>query len=105
MEVVSSQSWLIFRLLIFLEGNDVEPEDGCFAEYIVVKGDLQIHIPSNMSFEDAATLGAGIGTNALAWKFLELPLFTLPLSSERPLLFIYGGSTATGTLAIQLAKL
>ncbi|KAL3963175.1 hypothetical protein ACCO45_000179 [Purpureocillium lilacinum] len=66
--------------------NAVEREDGTFAEHIVVKGDMQIEIPSNLSVEEAATLG--LASRQLARDFL-----------------IYGGSTATGTLGIQYAKL
>lgn len=35
---------------------------GAFGEYIAVKGDLQIKIPDNLSFEEASTLGIGITT-------------------------------------------
>jgi NADPH:quinone reductase-like Zn-dependent oxidoreductase len=90
-------------------GNDLEPEDGTFAEYIVVKGDVAMHIPDNVSFEEAATLGCGIFTTALGlYRYLELPLLTFPLEDKRsdgPPLLIYGGSSASGTLAIQFAKL
>jgi NADPH:quinone reductase-like Zn-dependent oxidoreductase len=43
-------------------GNAIHPEDGAFAEYITAKGDLQIKIPENLSFEEASTLGVGITT-------------------------------------------
>ncbi|KAF8865528.1 putative zinc-binding oxidoreductase ToxD [Acephala macrosclerotiorum] len=89
-------------------GNDLEPEDGCFANYILMKGDLCAHIPPNLSFEEAATLPCGLGTVGLGfYKHLELPFPTLPLEKKvngTPIL-IYGGSSATGTLAIQFAKL
>jgi NADPH:quinone reductase-like Zn-dependent oxidoreductase len=42
--------------------NQVQHEDGAFAEYIVVKADLQIKIPDNLTDEEAATLGVGIAT-------------------------------------------
>ena len=42
--------------------NLTQKEDGEFAEYIVVKGDVQIRIPDNMSDAEAATLGVGITT-------------------------------------------
>jgi NADPH:quinone reductase-like Zn-dependent oxidoreductase len=86
----------------------LQAEDGTFAEYIVVKGDIAMRIPPNISFEDASSLGGGIATVALAlYRYLELSIPTLPIekkSDGRPIL-IYGGSTATGTLAIQFAKL
>lgn len=42
--------------------NKVQPEGGAFAEYIIVKGDLQIKIPDNLTDEEAATLGVGVST-------------------------------------------
>jgi NADPH:quinone reductase-like Zn-dependent oxidoreductase len=85
--------------------NSVQPEDGAFAEYIVAKGDLQIKIPDNLSFQEAATLGGGVTTVGQAlYQSLKLALPTKPVQDTPPIL-IYGGSTATGTLAIQFAKL
>ncbi|EXJ86697.1 hypothetical protein A1O3_03650 [Capronia epimyces CBS 606.96] len=90
-------------------GNDAHPETGAFARYITVKGDTQMHIPAGVSFEAAATVGVGIGTLGYAmYKVLKLPLPDTVLEgvgeSPEPVL-IYGGSTATGTLAIQFARL
>lgn len=82
----------------------MEPEDGCFAEFAVVKGDIQMKIPDNVSDEEAATLGVGISTVGQGlYQSLGLPL---PGSGslDEPIL-IYGGSTATGSLAIQYALL
>ncbi|KAL4971247.1 chaperonin 10-like protein [Aspergillus desertorum] len=94
------------RVAGFVHGsNRVQPEDGAFAEYIVAKGDIQLHIPDNLSFEEAATLGVGIMTVGQAlYQSLKLALPTEPTKTPEPIL-IYGGSTATGTLAIQFAKL
>ncbi|RAK99955.1 zinc-binding alcohol dehydrogenase family protein [Aspergillus ibericus CBS 121593] len=94
------------RICGFAHGsNAVQPEDGTFAEFIVVKGDLQYRIPDKMSFEEAATLGLGVTTAAQGlYQSLRLALPTEPLQQSLPIL-IYGGSTATGTLAIQFAKL
>lgn len=86
-------------------GNSVQPEDGAFAEYIVAKGDVQMKIPDNLSFQEAATLGVGIVTVGQGlYQSLKLALPTEPIKENTPIL-IYGGSTATGTLAIQFAKL
>ncbi|KNG83239.1 protein TOXD [Aspergillus nomiae NRRL 13137] len=86
-------------------GNAVQHEDGSFAEYIVVKGDVQMHIPDNLSFQEAATLGVGITTVGQGlYQSLKLALPSEPVKEPVPIL-IYGGSTATGTLAIQFAKL
>ena len=94
------------RVCGFAHGcNSDNLEDGAFAEHIVVKGDVQMHIPANLSFEQAATLGVGINTVAQGlYQSLGLAWPTEPLSEPIPIL-IYGGSTATGTLAIQFAKL
>jgi NADPH:quinone reductase-like Zn-dependent oxidoreductase len=43
-------------------GNAVYPEDGAFAEYITAKGDIQMKLPDNVSFEEGSTLGVGITT-------------------------------------------
>jgi NADPH:quinone reductase-like Zn-dependent oxidoreductase len=93
------------RVCGFVHGsNTIQPEDGAFAEYIVAKGDLQIRIPHGMSFQEATTLGAGINTVGQVYKNLRLNLPTNPIKNAVPIL-IYAGSTATGTLAIQFAKL
>lgn len=85
--------------------NTTHHEDGSFAEYIMVKGDVQLHIPENLSFQEAATVGIGIYTVGQGlYQSLELALPTQPIKEKTPVL-VYGGSTATGTLAIQFAKL
>lgn len=87
--------------------NMLQLEDGAFAEFIVAKGDMQMRIPAQMSFEEAATLGVGVVTVGLSlYQSFRLPLPALeePAREAFPLL-VYGGSTATGTLAIQFAKM
>jgi NADPH:quinone reductase-like Zn-dependent oxidoreductase len=37
-------------------------DDGAFAEYAVVKADLQMRIPDSLPYEKAATLGLGLST-------------------------------------------
>ncbi|KAL4983804.1 GroES-like protein [Aspergillus falconensis] len=86
-------------------GNTVQSEDGAFAEYIIVKGDVQLRIPEHLNFQEAATLGAGIQTIGQSlYQTLGLAPPTQPVQDATPIL-IYGGSTVTGTLAIQFAKL
>ena len=49
------------RVCGFVHGsNGDHHEDGAFAECVTAKGDLQIPIPNGLSFEEAATLGAGM---------------------------------------------
>ncbi|TGO25126.1 hypothetical protein BPAE_0087g00330 [Botrytis paeoniae] len=88
-------------------GNDIELEDGTFATYIVVKGDVAFHIPDSVRFEEAASLGVGVTTVALGfYKYLCLPILTFPMPypESKFSILIYGGSSATGTLAVQFAK-
>ncbi|TAQ87229.1 hypothetical protein B7494_g4467 [Chlorociboria aeruginascens] len=88
-------------------GNSLNTEDGAFAEFIVAKGDLQIKVPEHFSFEEAATLGCGVGT---VGQGLYEPSYGLELSppskpvSKPEQVLVYGGSTATGTLGIQFLK-
>jgi NADPH:quinone reductase-like Zn-dependent oxidoreductase len=90
-------------------GDGTQVDNGSFAEYIVVKGDIQMKIPESVSFVDAATAGVGImsvgqclyGPSGLG---LQLP----EIGKERPkedVVLIYGGSTASGLWGIQFAKL
>lgn len=93
-----------------ITGNDANPETGAFARYIISKGDLVIRIPDAVTWEEAATVAVALITVGLAlYHFLKLPL---PGTDEKPIqesdaapILIYGGSTATGTIAIQFAKL
>ncbi|KAK7426018.1 hypothetical protein QQZ08_007466 [Neonectria magnoliae] len=85
--------------------NGVRKIDGSFAKYIVVKGDLQIKIPDNLTDEEAATLGIAVTTVGQGlYQNLKLPLPDAP-ATEPFFIFIYGGSTAMGTFGIQYAKL
>lgn len=94
------------RVAGFTHGsNQSNLQDGAFAEHIVVKSQLCTKIPDDMTFEAAATLGCGITTVGQGlYQSLGLPWPTKPVKVPFPIL-IYGGSTATGTLAIQFAKL
>ncbi|KAI4909275.1 hypothetical protein J4E90_007972 [Alternaria incomplexa] len=93
------------RIAGFVRGGDpADHTNGAFAEHVKAKNGINLKIPSNMSFEDAATLGVGITTVAQGlYQELGLPFPPAKVQSPTPVL-IYGGSTATGTLAIQYAK-
>jgi NADPH:quinone reductase-like Zn-dependent oxidoreductase len=96
------------RVAGFVHGsNAVRHNGGAFAEYVIAKGDLQILIPETMSFEAAATFGVGLTTvGQNLYQSMELPFPGDQKSeSDDTNILIYGGATATGTLAIQLAKL
>ncbi|KAF2194122.1 oxidoreductase-like protein [Zopfia rhizophila CBS 207.26] len=94
------------RVAGFVHGANVNNhEDGAFAEHVTAKGDLQIKLAENISFEAAATLGVGITTVGQGlYQSLGLP-FPPDQVQEPTQILIYGASTATGTLAVQFAKL
>lgn len=95
------------RVAGFVHGsNAARPNGGAFAEYVIAKGDLQIWIPDHMSFEAAATFGVGLTTvGQNLYQNMEFPFPAEGEESDDTSILIYGGATATGTLAIQLAKL
>jgi NADPH:quinone reductase-like Zn-dependent oxidoreductase len=81
-------------------------EDGAFAEYANVKPDVSMKVPANLTSEEAVSIGVAITTVGQGlYKALGLPL---PLSGDKwqgePIL-IWGGSTSTGVMGIQYAKL
>jgi NADPH:quinone reductase-like Zn-dependent oxidoreductase len=85
--------------------NAVCHEDGTFGQYITAKGDIQINVPDNLSFEEAATLGISVTTAGQAlYQNLQLPLPDSKKKVNFPIL-IYGGSTGAGAIAIQFVKL
>ncbi|KAJ5669811.1 alcohol dehydrogenase [Penicillium macrosclerotiorum] len=104
--VVKSQVGVGDRVCGCVFGNNpIRLDNGAFAEYVAVPAQLVWKIPAQMSFQTAATLGIGFATAGLAlYHGLQLPL---PVSGpEVPsAVLVYGGGTATGTLAIQLLRL
>lgn len=94
------------RVAGFVRGADPDDKsNGAFAEHIKVKKGCLAKLSDNMSFEDGATLGVGITTVGQGlFQSLGLPLPPNKVSEPTPVL-IYGASTATGTLAVQYAKL
>ncbi|KAJ3076487.1 hypothetical protein HDU98_002931 [Podochytrium sp. JEL0797] len=90
--------------------NASNHEDGAFGEIITAKGDIVSKIPDNLSFEEASSLGVGVFTVGQGlYQTLGLPMpsatDSAPAASSKIQVLIYGGSTATGALAIQYAKL
>lgn len=65
-----------------------------------------MQIPDGVGFGAAASVGCGIGTVGFGlYKVLGLPWPDTGDLVTPEWILIYGGSTATGTLAIQFAKL
>ena len=83
------------------------PWSGAFAEYIAEKPDNLWRVPEHFSWEQAASVGCAVASSvgmALWWEM------KLPGTPEEPTLdpkfvLVYGGSTASGTFAIQLLKM
>ena len=105
---IGSQSLLLIgdRVCGWVFGsNPQRPDNGAFAEYVCASSDLLIKVPPWMSSVDACTLGLASATAGFAlYRSLQLPLPTAP--AEKPFyVLVNGGSTATGTMAIQLLKL
>ena len=88
--------------------NYNEPYDGVFAEYAAVNGNLSMRVPAKMGMNEASTIGLGSITvgQGLFQNGNGLGL-NLPEEGKGngKWILIYGGSTATGTLGIQCAKL
>ncbi|KAI1176373.1 putative alcohol dehydrogenase [Nemania sp. FL0916] len=93
--------------------NPEDPLTGAFAQYVVADARLLLRVPADWSDLRAAALGGiGWGTAGLAlWGSDALSLEgrpTRPLdannANKTPVL-VYGGATATGTMACQLLKL
>lgn len=94
--------------------NKLQPEVGSFAEYIGATVHTLLKIPDTMSFEEAATLGLAVATATFGlFRELQVPVTLEQLSSggskvdedDREFVLVAGGSTATGTRAIQLLKM
>jgi NADPH:quinone reductase-like Zn-dependent oxidoreductase len=78
---------------------------GAFSSVVIAKAHIAARIDSDLSFADASTLGVGITTVGQA-LYQALGLRLPPAVVEEPTsILIYGASTATGTLAVQFAKL
>jgi len=87
--------------------NDLD--NGAFAQWCVVDARLLVEVPSSWSDLEAASLGVGWSTLCLAFSDPDaLALEGLPTApthqSGDPIL-VYGGGTASGTLACQLLAL
>lgn len=100
--------------------NKLRPDVGAFAQYVGACADLLLKIPDHMSFEEGASFGTGVATASLGlFSELRVPASLDQLRKYRPVndgpaeievderefVLVAGGSTATGTRAIQLLKL
>ena len=86
--------------------DPLRPRVGAFADFVGAADIAAMKIPDYMTYEQAATLGSGISTIGLAlFKSLQVP-GTPKNPAKKPVdVLVYGGSSSTGALAIQLLKL
>lgn len=90
------------------DSNPADPSTGSFAEYVRAPVDLVLRVPDTVAPAAAATMGTPLLTSCLSlWGSLRLlasPAHPVEDGGGGPVL-VYGGSTATGGMAIQLLKL
>lgn len=96
----------------FIHGsNPSDPANGSFAEYLRAHAQLVHRVPEDMSDGEAASMGVASATAVLAlWHSLKLPaspVFPLTTTDRGALnhVLVYGASTASGTMILQLLKL
>lgn len=86
--------------------HSLTPTIGAFSQYVGACDLITIKLSDTTSFEEGASFGVGIGTSILAlFRSLALPGSPKDPAKVPKKVLVYGGSTATGTLAIQLLKL
>lgn len=103
---VSSILKQMLAVVTLLTAHAARYTQGAFREYLLADAELVIHIPTHISFAEASTVGMGISTASQAlYQSLSLPLPEVEPKPVDQTVLVYGGSTSTGSLAIQLAKL
>ncbi|KAL4914780.1 chaperonin 10-like protein [Aspergillus aurantiobrunneus] len=114
--VVSGGSSAASRLLVgtrvcgaLFPYSPADPDNGSFAQFCVVDVRLLVKVPDSWSDLEAASLGVGWSTLCLAFSdpnALGLEgLPTRPAHQAKEPVLVYGGGTASGTLACQLLSL
>lgn len=92
--------------------NPADLETGAFAQYVKVDADLLARVPESMTWEEAAAIG-GVGHSTVALSLwttciglegtIDKPV-DKALDKEARHVLVYGASTATGTMALQILK-
>lgn len=89
--------------------NPANPDNGAFAEYLIADSRVLLRVPATWSDVEAAALGGvGWATVALAMedclKLAGRPSAPAQLRADgsRIPVLVYGGATATGTMACQI---
>jgi NADPH:quinone reductase-like Zn-dependent oxidoreductase len=87
--------------------NQLRPNVGSFGEYITAYADCIFKLPESMAWENAAAIGGAVpGTLGLALvESLAIPAHPEKPATDPFFCLVWGGSTASGTMALQLLKL
>lgn len=89
--------------------NPADPDNGSFAQFCVVDARLLVKVPDSWNDLEAASVGIGWATLSLALSdpnALGLEgLPTKPSHQSNDPVLVYGGGTASGTMACQLLSL
>jgi len=91
--------------------NPIDLPSGAFAQYVAAFANLTLKLPEAVSWQSGAVLGAtALSTLSIVIHHsldlegtLEKPLE--PGSKQSPYVLVYGASTSTGTLALQLLRM
>jgi NADPH:quinone reductase-like Zn-dependent oxidoreductase len=86
--------------------NPSNHQEGSFAQYVIVHAEFVLSVPNSWSVEKSATLGLAVSTSCVAlWCALGIKPTPHKHAREASPVLVYGGSTSSGTIAIQLLKL
>ncbi|CCG85061.1 protein of unknown function [Taphrina deformans PYCC 5710] len=78
------------------------PDHGAFQEYSILYEHAAVKLPSNISFEQGAVLPMAVATAGQS-MFVRQKI-SKSQSAKDSIYFVWGGSSSTGTAAIQLAR-
>lgn len=85
--------------------NSLFPENGAFAEYVCAYAEFTWRLPPEMPFEAGATLGVSSLISGYAlFRSLGLPGHPETPAEKPEYVLVYGGSTASGTMMIQMLR-
>ncbi|KAK4501575.1 hypothetical protein PRZ48_007384 [Zasmidium cellare] len=89
-----------------IAGDHHNPEHGAFAEYILAKAELVYRMPEGLGFAEASALGVAVqSANMALWMKMGLreERERVEAGSKGEWVLVYGGSTASAGMAIQMA--